>query len=83
MDIQEIIAQLKEKFGDKVDVSQVKEKLQGMGLKNMDFSQITSALSADGAIGKMIGDLDGDGVQESPLEELKGKASQILGGIFG
>lgn len=83
MDIQEIIAQLKEKFGDKVDVSQVTEKLQGMDLKNMDFSQITSALSADGAIGKMIGDLDGDGVQESPLEELKGKASQILGGIFG
>lgn len=87
MDIQQVIADLKEKFGDKIDVDSIKSKLQGMNLKGMDFSQIVAKLKADGAslgdkIGGMIGDLDGDGVQESPIEELKGKASQVFGNMF-
>lgn len=73
MEITEIIGQLKDKFGDTFDVSQVTERLSGLDLKNMDMSQITSKLSG------LIGDLDGDGVQEGIIDEIKGK----IGSIFG
>ncbi len=33
--------------------------------------------------GAALGDLDGDGKQESLSEELMGKAQQVLGGLFG
>lgn len=50
-----------------------------MDLSNFSFSDIVSKLKTDG----LIGDLDGDGVQESFIEEIKGKASSMLGGMFG
>lgn len=73
MEITEIIGNLKDKFGDTFDVTKVTEKLNGFDLKNMDMSEITSKLSG------LIGDLDGDGVQEGIIDEIKGK----IGGIFG
>lgn len=33
--------------------------------------------------GAALGDLDGDGKQETLSEELMGKAQQVLGGLFG
>lgn len=88
MDIQQVIANLKEKFGDKIDTAAITAKLQGMNLKGMDMTQIIAKLKAEGGtisekLGGLIGDLDGDGVKESPLEEIKGKASQMFGSVFG
>lgn len=78
MEIQEIISQIKGKFGDKVDVTQITEKLKGMDLSKFgNISEIISHLKTGG----ILGDLDGDGVQESITEEIKGKASELLGGI--
>lgn len=73
MEITEIIGNLKDKFGDTFDVAQVTEKLGSFDFKNMDMSQITAKLSG------LVGDLDGDGVQEGIIDEIKGK----IGSIFG
>lgn len=77
MEITEIIANLKGKFGDKLDVAKVTERLQGFDLKNMNMSDITSKLS------DLVGDLDGDGVKEGLIDEIKGKAGNMFGGMFG
>lgn len=45
----------------------------------MSFTEIVAKLKD----GNILGDLDGDGQVESVMDELKGKASQMLGGIFG
>ena len=45
----------------------------------MSFTEIVAKLKD----GNIIGDLDGDGKVESTIDELKGKASQMFGGIFG
>ena len=79
MEIQEIITQLQGKFGNSFDISKVTSALQGMDLKNFSITDIASKLKLDG----LIGDLDGDGVQESIIDEIKGKAGSMLGGIFG
>lgn len=73
MEITEIIENLKGKFGDTFDVTKVTERLQGFDLKNMNMGDITSKLS------DLVGDLDGDGVQEGLIDELKGKFSGIFG----
>lgn len=75
MDIQNIISQLQSKFGDKFDVSAVTEHLKGIDTSNFSFSEIVEKIKGNG----LIGDLDGDGVEESVFEEIKGK----IGGIFG
>lgn len=79
MDIQEIIKNLQAKFGDKFDTAKVSNMLSGMDLGKFNMSQITSKLTQAG----LLGDLDGDGIAESPIDEIKGKASQIFGGMFG
>lgn len=82
MDIQQIISQLQGKFGNSIDVPQITKMLQGMDLSKISFNDIVSKLTAGG----LIGDLDGDGVQESLIDEIKGKAGDMLGGlgkIFG
>lgn len=79
MEIQEIITQLQGKFGNSFDITKVTSALQGMDLKNFSITDIVSKLKLDG----LVGDLDGDGVQESIIEEIKGKAGSMLGGIFG
>ncbi len=77
MDIQQIISQLQGKFGNSLDVPQITKMLQGMDLSKISFNDIVSKLTAGG----LIGDLDGDGVQESLIDEIKGKAGGMLGGL--
>ena len=73
MEINEIISQLKDKFGNSINVEQITEKLKGFDHSKMSFTEIIA----------ILGDLDGDGKVESTIDELKGKASQMFGGIFG
>ncbi len=75
MDVQNIIGELKSKFGDKFDISAVTEHLKGIDTSKFSFSEIVEKIKGKG----LIGDLDGDGVKESPIEEIKGK----IGSIFG
>lgn len=75
MDIQAIIAELKTKFGDKIDVAAITEKLKGVDTSKFSMTEIIEKVKGDG----LVGDLDGDGVKESLFEEVKGK----LGGLFG
>lgn len=74
MEISEIINNLKEKFGDKLDVAKVKEMLQNEKGKMPSMSEIIAKLKSGG----LLGDLDGDGKVESTMDELKGK----IGGMF-
>ncbi len=80
MDISEIISSLKDKFGDKLDVAKVTEMFKGQDMSKLSMTEIIAKVKTGGGI---LGDLDGDGVVENPLEELKGKASKLFGGIFG
>lgn len=75
MDIQNILAVLTSKFGNSFDVSAVTEHLKGIDLNNFSMAEIVEKVKGSG----LIGDLDGDGVEESVIEEIKGK----IGGIFG
>ncbi len=80
MEINEIISQLKDKFGNSINVEQITEKLKGFDHSKMSFTEIIAKLKD----GNILGDLDGfDGKVESTIDELKGKASQMFGGIFG
>ena len=79
MDIQDIISRLTAKFGNNFDLSKVTEALKGIDLKNLDFSQILSKLHAEG----LLDNLNLDSVKGGVLDGLKGKAGDILGGIFG
>lgn len=75
MELNTIIATLKEKFGDKLDVSKVKEMFKGQDLSKFSFQDIVEKVKSGG----LLGDLDGDGKVESTFEEIKGK----IGGLFG
>ena len=79
MEINEIISQLKDKFGNSINVEQITEKLKGFDHSKMSFTEIIAKLKD----GNILGDLDGGGKVESTIDELKGKASQMFGGIFG
>lgn len=80
MDINEIIGKLKAQFGNSLDVNKVKEMFKGQDLSKFSMSDIIARVKSGGAI---LGDLDGDGKVESPWEEIKGKASDMFGGLFG
>lgn len=76
MDVQNIISEMTSKFGGQFDVTQVTELIKGMGdTGNFSITEIIEKVKDAG----LIGDLDGDGVQESVIDEIKGK----IGGIFG
>ena len=75
MEIQEVITQIKDKFGDKVDISAITEKLKGIDLSKFNFNEILDKLN----LSNLVGDLDGDGVKESFLDEMKGKISGMFG----
>jgi len=75
MDIQSIISQLSSKFGDKFDITAVTKHLKGIDTSKFSMDEIIEKVKGAG----LIGDLDGDGVQESAFEEIKGK----IGGLFG
>lgn len=75
MDITSIISQLKDKFGDKVDVAAVTEHFKGVDTSKFSFAEIIEKIKGKG----LVGDLDGDGVEESTIEEIRGK----IGSLFG
>lgn len=75
MDIQNILSELTSKFGNSFDVSAVTEHLKGIDTSKFSITEIIEKVKDSG----LIGDLDGDGVQESVIEEIKGK----IGSIFG
>lgn len=75
MEIQSVITQLKDKFGDQFDVTQITEKLKGMDLSNFSMSEIVDKFKGEG----LLGDLDGDGVKESIFAEIKGKVGSLFG----
>lgn len=77
MDIQQIIAQLQEKFGNSIDISKITNILKGMDLKNLSLSDIIAKLKADGVLGNL------DGVKDNLVDGLKDKAAGMLGGMFG
>ena len=79
MDIQQIIAQLKDKFGDNFDIAKVTSALKGLDLKNLDFSEIVSKLHASG----LLDNVNLDSLKGNVLEGLKEKAGGMLGGLFG
>ena len=79
MDIQAIISQLKDKFGDNFDIAKVTDALKGIDLKNLNFTEIVSKLHADG----LLKNVNLDSLKGSVLDGLKEKAGGMLGGIFG
>ena len=79
MDIQEIIAQLKEKFGDSFDIAKVTDALKSIDFKNLSLTDIVSKLHADG----LLKNVNLDSVKGNVMDELKSKAGGMLGGIFG
>ena len=82
MDIQEILAQLKEKFGDSFDISKVTSALKVLDLKNLSLPDIISKLHADGLLSS-VSNLNIDSIKDNVVDGLKGKAGSMLGGIFG
>ena len=75
MDIQSILTELTSKFGGSFDIAKVTESLKGIDTSKFSMTEIIEKIKGEG----LIGDLDGDGVQESAFEEIKGK----LGSLFG
>lgn len=75
MDIQDILSQLTSKFGGNIDLKAVTEHLKDVDLSKFSMTEIIDKVKGAG----LIGDLDGDGVQESAFEEIKGK----IGSLFG
>ncbi len=79
MDIQQILAQLKDKFGDNFDIAKVTSALKGLDLKNLDFSEIVSKLHASG----LLNNVNLDSLKGNVIDGLKEKAGGMLGGLFG
>lgn len=79
MEISEVINKLKEQFGDKINVAKITEMFKGQDMGKFSMSEIIAKVKEGG----LLGDLDGDGKVENVLDELKGKASDLLGGMFG
>lgn len=79
MDIQQIIAHLKENFGDNFDIAKVTSALKGIDLKNLNISEIVSKLHADG----LLNNVNLDSLKGNVIDGLKEKAGGMLGGLFG
>jgi len=75
MEIQSIITELSSKLGGNFDVTKVTELLKGVDTSKLSINEIIEIVKTKG----LLGDLDGDGVKESTLDELKGK----IGSFFG
>ena len=82
MDIQEILGQLKDKFGDSFDITKVTNALKLLDLKNLSLTDIISKLHADGLLSN-VGNLNLDSVKDNVIDGLKNKAGGMLGGLFG
>ena len=79
MDSQQIIAHLKENFGDNFDIAKVTSALKGIDLKNLNISEIVSKLHADG----LLENVNLDSLKGNVIDGLKEKAGGMLGGLFG
>lgn len=79
MDIQQIIGQLTQHFGNNFDIAKVTSALKGLDLKNLDFKDIVSKLHADG----LLNNVNLDSLKGNVLDGLKEKAGGMLGGLFG
>ncbi len=79
MDIQQIIAHLKENFDDNFDIAKVTNALKGFDLKNLNITEIVSKLHADG----LLKNVNLDSVKGNVLDGLKDKAGDMLGGLGG
>lgn len=79
MNIQEIIAQLTEKFGNSFDISKVTEVLKTLDLKSLSLTDIIAKLQGSG----LLDNVNLDSVKGGMLDSLKSKAGGILGGILG
>lgn len=77
MDIQQIIAQLQTKFGDKIDIAKITDMLKGLDLSNLSLSDIIDKLKAANLLGGL------DGATGNLVDGLKDKASDLLGGMLG
>lgn len=75
MDFKEIIGQLQDKFGDKIDVNAITEHFKGVDTSKFSIGDVVEKIKNAG----FLGDLDGDGVKEGFIEEIKGK----IGNMFG
>lgn len=75
MDIQNILSELSSKFGGNFNISAVTEHLKGIDTSKFSMEEIIEKVKDSG----LIGDLDGDGVKESALEEIKGKLGRLFG----
>lgn len=75
MDIQNIMSELKSKFGDKIDVSAVTEHFKDVDMSKFSMSEIVDKVKNAG----FLKDLDGDGKEEGIIEEIKGKFSSMFG----
>lgn len=74
MDIQSILSELTSKFGGSFDITAVTEHLKGIDTSNFSMTEIIEKVKGAG----LIGDLDGDGVKESVIDEIKGKIGSIF-----
>lgn len=84
MDFGKILGGLQSQLGSNVDLSSIKGP-QDLGKLTQMLNGVELPDAAKDLISKLqtgggVGDLDGDGVQESLADELKGKAEQLLGG---
>lgn len=79
MNIQEVISQLTEKFGNSFDISKVTELLKTLDLKNLSLTDIIAKLQTSG----LLDNVNLDSVKGGMLDGLKSKAGNILGGILG
>ncbi len=75
MDINQIINEVKAKFGDKIDVEKITTMLKGIDLSKVSLPEIMEKIKASG--------LAGASNVQSTIESLKDKASGMLGGLMG
>ncbi|MCM1338020.1 MAG: hypothetical protein NC187_10190 [Candidatus Amulumruptor caecigallinarius] len=77
MEIQNILSELTQRFGGgSFNIAAVTEHLKGIDTSKFSMDEIIAKVKGSG----LIGDLDGDGVQESAFEEIKGKLGSLFGG---
>lgn len=75
MDIQSILSELTSKFGNNFDIAKVTELIKGQdGHENFSITEIIDKVKGAG----LLGDLDGDGVKESAIDEIKGKIGNLF-----
>ncbi len=68
MDIQSIISQLKEKFGDKFDISSVTQFLKGIDTSKLSLNEIVDKIKTAG----LLPHIDASSIQDTVKDKLSG-----------